>query len=78
MKTAAELYEELTPQLEENRVAEGDYCVIVYEVYQRGFLSIKTRLYVYRNFEEFIEKYDNDVKDINESMGIYVEWVEFQ
>lgn len=60
-----------------NKLVEGNYCVIVYELKMTHFTMIKTIKFIYKNVKEFEERIVNDVKDFDGNNGLSFEWREY-
>ena len=74
----ADFIQELRSQLDKEGLKDGEYCIIMFEVFPADKCSKQEVRFVYRNFEEFKQKYLVDYNTINEDNGIYIEWRTYQ
>ena len=57
-----------------NKLTEGNYCVIVYEVKPVKHILNKITRLIYKNVKDFEERVEEDIENFDNNNGIYFEW----
>lgn len=68
-----EITKHINDFINENNINEGEYVIIVFEKTN----YTKNVRFVYKNVNDFNQRYDEDIKEIEDEKGIRVEWFTF-
>jgi len=68
-----EITKHINDFINENNINEGEYVIIVFEKTN----YTKNVRFVYKNVNDFNQRYDENIKEIEDEKGIRVEWFTF-
>jgi hypothetical protein len=71
--TTKEILTDIQKQLNDLKYEYGDYCIIVYRVWNPKTFVIKEVYQVYRGFSDFAISLDDCIKSISEEYGIDID-----